>query len=61
MATAAPQGHDQSQGQGEVLEDYWREFHEIEQNKDVDVDEEELSKTPDGQLLLCVCVCVCVM
>ena len=54
MAAAAPQGHDQSQGHGEVLDDYWREFREIELHKDVDVDEEELSKTPDGQLLLCV-------
>jgi hypothetical protein len=40
----------QGQGQGEVLEDYWREFHEIAEHKDVELDEEELSKTPDGEL-----------
>ncbi|XP_076437931.1 rho GTPase-activating protein 18-like [Babylonia areolata] len=40
---ALGQGH----GHGGVMEDYWREFQEIEQNKDGDLEEDELPKTPD--------------
>ena len=29
-------------------DDYWREFKDIESNKDSDEEDEELSKTPDG-------------
>lgn len=36
-----------SPAEGEILDDYWREFRDIESNKDGEEDE-ELSKTPDG-------------
>ncbi|KAL8607685.1 hypothetical protein ACOMHN_039359 [Nucella lapillus] len=40
-------GQGQGQGHREVLDDYWREFQEIEQTQDGELDEDELSKTPD--------------
>lgn len=41
MAVATPQGH------GEMLDDYWREIHEIEDDKEQEAEEDELPKTPD--------------
>ena len=47
MAAAADLG----QSQREVLDDYWREFQDIELNKDGDGEDEDLPKTPDGRQL----------